>query len=116
MKKLLLIVTLFVCPSLYANPVPFGLEINKTTLEENKGKYSLIENGINYYSQGSTYLIYPKELSLDGLNRVLLIFSKENNILLSVVATFSNYKFDSINNNLSQKYKLLKQKYTTTFC
>ncbi|MWN89900.1 hypothetical protein GQ597_04145 [Gilliamella sp. Pra-s65] len=109
MRTLLLIVTLLVCPLLYANPAPFGLEINKATLEKTKEKYNLVENGVNYYSQGSTYLIDTKELSLDGLNRVLLIFSKENNILLSVVATFSSYKFDSINNNLFQKYKLLKQ-------
>ena len=34
MKKLILLMVFIYSSILYANPAPFGLEINKTTLEE----------------------------------------------------------------------------------
>lgn len=108
MKKLLFIICIIFCPTLYANPSPFGLELNKTTVDEAEDKYSLLENGINYYSNGPMYYVDSRDLSVDGLKNMLLIFS-ENNVLLAVQATFSKSKFDSLNNNLSKKYKTIKK-------
>lgn len=106
MKKILIIITLMFSSILYANPAPFGLEIHKTTLKEAQEKYTLIDNGINYYSRGPMYTIKNSELPLDA-SKVTLIFSKDENILLSVSATFNKSKFESLYENLSKKYKLL---------
>lgn len=109
MKKILLITILLFCPFLYANPAPFGLEINKTTLQEAKKKYTLDDKGINHYSKGPMYFINKKQLSLDGLKNVLLVFSEKENTLLAVIANFNQDKFDSLNNSLAQKYKLIEK-------
>lgn len=109
MKKLLFILTLIFSSFLYANPAPFGLEINKTTLKQVEEKYNLIENGTNYYSKGAMYYINTDDLSLDGLKSVLLIFSEKDELLLAVIAQFNRNKFDSLNKNLSGKYKLVKK-------
>lgn len=110
MKKLFLIVTLIFSSVLYANPAPFELEINKTTLKDVSDKYTLIQDGINYYSEGPMYFIQNGELSIDGLKKVKLIFSKKDNILLCVYATFDKNKFDSLYKNLSKKYTLINKK------
>ncbi|MCX8597579.1 hypothetical protein J3U31_06480 [Gilliamella sp. B3486] len=106
MKKILIIITLMFSSILYANPAPFGLEIHKTTLKEAQEKYTLIDNGINYYSKGPMYTIKNSELPLDA-SKVTLIFSKDENILLYVSATFKKSKFESLYENLSKKYKLI---------
>lgn len=109
MKKILLLITLIFGSMLYANPAPFGLEINKTTLNEAKGKYTLIKNGINKYSDGPIYLIKKDELKLDGLKEVKLIFSKDGKLLIAVIATFNQFKFKSLHQNLSEKYNLINE-------
>lgn len=107
MKKILIIITIMFSSILYANPVPFGLEIHKTTLKEAQEKYTLIENGINYYSGGPMYLIKKDELEIDDLKKVTLIFSEDTKVLLYVCAEFNQNKFESLYKNLSKKYKLL---------
>lgn len=55
------------------------------------------------------YFINKKQLSLDGLKNVLLVFSEKENTLLAVIANFNQDKFDSLNNSLAQKYKLIEK-------
>lgn len=55
------------------------------------------------------YTLKNSELPLDAL-KVMLMFSKDENILLYVSATFDKSKFDSLYKNLSKKYKLIAKK------
>lgn len=109
MKKLVLLIVFFYSSLLYANPSPFGLEINKTTLKEAKEKYTLNFDDTNFYSNGPMYYIKNNELDIDGLESVLLIFSKDEK-LLAISTTFGKYKFKSLKENLSQKYQLVEKK------
>lgn len=93
----------------FANPAPFGLEINKVNYSDVINKYSSVkEVGINKYSDGKMIYIDPNELDFDGLKNTLLIFSKED-ILLAVILTLPNNKFDELYQNLKSKYKLVSK-------
>ena len=109
MEKLVLLMVFFYSSLSYANPAPFGLEINKATLQEAKEKYTLNFNDTNLYSNGPMYYIKNNELDIDGLESVLLIFSKDEK-LIAVKAMFNKQKFKSLNENLSKKYKTVEKK------
>lgn len=81
MKKLVLLIVFFYSSLLYANPSPFGLEINKATVKEAKEKYTLEQlEGTNLYSDGPMYFVGENQLSIDGLKSILLIFSKDEKL------------------------------------
>ncbi len=95
--------------SLFANPAPFGLEINKATVSEVINKYpSIKEAGTNKYTDGRMIYINPNQLDFEGLKDALLIFSKENR-LVAIVLTFPKNKFDELYKTLNGKYKLVKK-------
>lgn len=110
MKKIVLLIVFFYSSLLYANPSPFGLEINKATVKEAKEKYTLEQlEGTNLYSDGPMYFVDENQLNIDGLKSVLLIFSKDEK-LIAVKSIFKDYKFKSLNENLSKKYQIVEKK------
>lgn len=96
------------CAVSFAEPAPFGLEINKSTYEEVKQKYSGVDLGINKYSMGKMYDIDSRQLNIEGIKTVCAIFSKEDK-LLALVTTFSKFEYASLLASLSQKYKLISK-------
>lgn len=105
-KFLILFIMVFATPSIFAEPTPFGLEINKTTYKNTKQKYSCTYAGINKYSLGKMYNLNLENIDVEGIKSVLTIFDKEDK-LSGVIATFDNQRYDSLFNYLNKKYKLI---------
>lgn len=108
-KKIFAIIFLFVSTSVFANPSPLSLEINKTTYKETKEKYSGVDTGINHYSSGKMYDLDVSNIDMDGLKSVKTIFSSDDR-LLSVFLVFDQSRYSFFLNNLKKKYKLISSK------
>lgn len=93
----------------FAEPSPFGIEINRSTYKDVKQKYSGTDAGINKYSQGKMYDIDCRQISIEGIKSIRAIFN-ENEKLLALIATFDKYSYKSLVDSLSQKYKLVSKK------
>lgn len=96
------------CSNSFAEPAPFGLEINRSTYEEVKEKYHGSYDGINEYSRGKMYNIDFRQISIDGIKSMLAIFHQDTR-LLALVVKFDKNKYDSIVDSLSKKYKLISK-------
>ena len=90
-----------------ANPAPFGLEIEKTTIKELKQKYNVQKEGINKYSQGEMYNIL--DIDFDGIKQAKAIFDK-NQKLVALYTVFEYYKFYDLKKLLSKHYQLIEDK------
>ena len=55
MKKLFSIILLSLSSIAFADPIVFKMELGKTTESEVKEMYRLIDDGVNYYSNGNQY-------------------------------------------------------------
>lgn len=96
------------CCSSFAEPDPFGIEINRSTYEDVRQKYSGRDAGINKYSQGRMYDINCSQIDIDGLKSIRVIFHK-NDKLLAVITKFDKDKYQSLMDSLSKKYKLISK-------
>ncbi len=94
--------------TIFAEPAPFGLEINKSTYKEVKQKYSGVDTGINKYSMGKMYDINSNQLDIEGVKNATAIFDKEEN-LLALITTFNKSKYANLVSSLSQKYQLVSK-------
>lgn len=108
-RYILTLLIIISCSKIFAEPNPFGLEINKSTYKDVKKKYSGRFVGINKFSGGKMYDIYCNQINIDGLKEISTIFSKEGK-LLAILTTFNKNKYDSLMSSLSQKYKLISKK------
>jgi hypothetical protein len=108
-KKIILLVIFLLPVIVFADPKPFGLQIGQTTIKEVQNKFKVKYAGINKYSQGKMFYLNPKDLNFDGLEEVLLIFSKDKK-LLAVLLQIQKSRFDDIFNLLNSKYKLLNKR------
>lgn len=106
--KLKMIVLLFgFLPfSLFADPAPFGLIINKTLIQELKDKFAVQALGINKGSGLQAFDIEPKNLNFEGLLSAKAAFSPEG-ILKLVEISLPQTKFAEIYTSLNNKYKLI---------
>lgn len=111
MKNILVILALFTAfISLQANadPVAFGLALNKTTESEFLDMYSSRNSGVNKYSQGNMYDVSRSEVEFADLQSLQVIFD-DKEILQAVIAVFPKHKFEYLNKNISKKYKLISK-------
>ena len=105
-KLLITTILMFTTCVLHASPSPFGLEIGKTTIKEVKEKYQTKQAGINNYSDGEMYDV--SGIEFDGLKQTRIIFSQDGK-LLAVICTFPKDKFNSLLDNLSEKYRIISK-------
>ena len=54
----------------FANPKPFGLQIEQATIKKVQNKFKIKYAGINKYSQGKMFYLNPKDLKFDGLKKL----------------------------------------------
>jgi hypothetical protein len=88
-----------------AEPSPFGIVINKTTVGEVKKKYEYKEDGINQFSGGVMLRLNPAQFNFEGLQYVNIIFGKDDKVL-AVVTVFDKNRYKDLYNNLSKKYSI----------
>lgn len=89
-----------------ADPSPFGLEIGKATIKDVKQKYSAKSEGFSNISNGEVYSLDVSEISFEGLQSVLVVFSEDDR-LLSVQCKLSQSKFNYLFDILKDKYLLI---------
>jgi len=107
MKMLMLSLLLALFPlQLTAEPAPFGLILNKTTLEDLKNKFPVTAIGINKNNGLSAYDIDPKDIHFEGLLAARVAFSPDG-ILKMVQLSLPANKFTEILSSLASKYTLL---------
>lgn len=96
------------CCNAFAEPTPFGMEINSSTYEEVKQKYLGRDAGVNRYSQGKMYDIDCSQMDVDGIKSVRAIFHK-NDKLLALITKFNKSQYNSLMDSLITKYKLISK-------
>lgn len=90
----------------YADPSPFGLIINKTTIEELKNKYNAQPLGFNKTNDLQAFELSPDNLNFAGLLSAKAAFSNDQ-ILKLVQLSLPQTKFDEIYSNFKNKYTFL---------
>ncbi|EAI3889872.1 hypothetical protein A0Z48_08495 [Campylobacter jejuni] len=108
MKKIFLF-CIFYTTVIFANPMPFGLELGKANFDEVVKKYPNFSNaGTSIYTGGKIIEVSSSDFELEGLkDKVLFIFDKENRLTL-VQLKFHKDRFNDILYSLS-KYKIIKK-------
>ncbi len=105
--KIFINLAFFLMPILcFANPAPFGLEIGHMTLKEFKEMEQGHFEGINKWSKGETYSLSPKEIQFEGLEKVLVLFDKDEK-LVAVTAILQKTSFNCVLKMLQDKYTLI---------
>lgn len=122
MKLYLLLTTLFIIlfttsAKAEENPMPFGLELGKTSITSAKaqlaGKTTLLDGGVNQYSGGTVLVSDGQGLGFEGLKQATFTFDK-NGILIAVVLILpktgmQHEGFNKILGMLKGKYKLVQK-------
>lgn len=106
MNRLLLVLLLLLSHIVHADPAPFGLMINKTTVADIKAKYSVTPLGINKNNHLQAFDIEPQQIDFDGLLSAKAAFS-DDDILKLVQMSLPKTKFDELYNSLSKKYTII---------
>ncbi len=109
MKKGIILALSLLSSSVLADPTIFGMEIGKMTETELKAKFNVSSTGTNKYSSGHMYSIPTSSINFSGLKEVTVIFDTKSK-LVAVLTTLPKSKFDSLNQALGGKYKLVSQK------
>lgn len=112
MKKflslLLVSVSLGFAGMVKANPSPFGLTLESSTVADMQAKYTSSHMGVNRYSHGPMYELSPGELGVDGITSATAIFD-QNNKLVGVLTSLSKHRFDSLYSLMRGKYSVESQ-------
>lgn len=90
----------------FADPAPFGLEINKTTLSEAQKLYSLALASKNKGTKTETYEIETRKINFNGLLSLQATFN-EKGILVAVHGTMEKTNFERMLTTLDNKYDLI---------
>lgn len=90
----------------FADPAPFGLEINKTTLPEARKLYSLALASKNKESKTETYQVDTRKINFKGLLSLQATFN-EKGILAAVHGTMEKTNFERMLTTLDNKYELI---------
>ena len=91
------------------NPKPLGLELGVATISDAKAKYTLEHKGINKYTLGDMYGINPSEVNIEGLQKVTLIFARNEKlqaVVMEFPKTFNHTYWNRLYNSLKRKYTL----------
>jgi len=108
MKKLLIVILTILPLISHADPSPFGLQIGKSSIDDAKAKYSILNPGINKYSKGEMFDLNLSTVNFEGLQKATVIFNKDKK-LLAVLTTLHKNKFNYLLEVLSKKYQLVKK-------
>lgn len=106
-KGITLAVSLFSSVA-FADPTIFNMELGKTTESQLKSMYNAHHAGTNKYSNGNMYSLPTSAINFEGLQKVTAIFDTKG-VLVAVLTTFPNSKFDYLNKALGDKYKRTSQ-------
>ncbi|MFW2569413.1 hypothetical protein [Legionella sp. 29fVS95] len=90
----------------FADPAPFGLEINKTKLPEARKLYSLALASKNKESKTETYQVDTRKINFKGLLSLQATFN-EKGILAAVHGTMEKTNFERMLTTLDNKYELI---------
>jgi hypothetical protein len=112
--RLSLAILAIVCSTLaQAGTTVLGFEIGVTTLDQLKRdlakKTKLQSQGTNKYTGGEMIKTAGNGYDIEGLNGVLYIFDDQKK-LSAVIMDMGKYRFDSIFQFLSSKYKVVEQR------
>ncbi|AAY61529.1 hypothetical protein RFEPED_0124 [Rickettsia felis str. Pedreira] len=103
MQNLLPLLIIFFCLNTYSNPMPLGLELNKTTNIDLTKKYKIINKEPNYW-QGYNYYIEPNEKAISKA----LVICNDFNVIEAVILTIDKNKFEEFYNILKDKVVTFK--------
>lgn len=92
----------------FANPAPFGFELEKATYSEVTAKYSAKQSGTNDISQGKAITVSGSNFELEGLQGDVSFTFDANDKLIYVGMTLHKDKFNDILSSLS-KYKAVSK-------
>lgn len=98
------LLTLFSLPA-WAGTSVFGLELQKSTLQEAKQLYGGRETGINKFSEGPMLSVSPDKVGFEGLKELTLIFNRENK-LVAVLSNLEKVRFNDVHRLLKDKYPI----------
>lgn len=105
-KYLFILLMALVSITANADPAPFGLIINKTTITELKNKFPVSPLGINKNNGLEAFDISPEHFNFEGLISAKAAFSTDG-ILKIVQLSLPKAKFEEILNSLSKKYNIV---------
>lgn len=106
MNRLLLLLLLTLNHVIHADPAPFGLMLNKTTIDDIKAKYPVTPLGMNKINHLQAFDIEPQHIDFEGLLSAKAAFS-DDGILKLVQMSLPKTKFEDLYNSLTKKYTLL---------
>lgn len=91
--------------SLYANPAPLNLEMNKANLQDVKKSYKILSQG-NYPLVGKEYFLDITNIDIQQLKQAYVLCD-DNDIVKAVQLTIGKNRFHEIYESLAKKYKLV---------
>jgi hypothetical protein len=104
--KLLLLFIGIISYNVMADPAPFGLELNKTSIAELKQKYAATSLGFNKNNGLEAFDIDPKRIPFEGLLSAKAAFSTDG-LLKLVQMSLPADKFSLLAGELAKKYALV---------
>ena len=81
--------------ALAEEPSPFGMTIGSSTLQEIQSKHTLLDDGLNRYTEGPMYHLNVEELNFDGLQKGKVIFN-QGHTLAAVLLTFDKSRYKDL--------------------
>ncbi|AFC73017.1 hypothetical protein [Rickettsia montanensis] len=97
MPNLLSLFIIFFYLNIHSNPMPLGLELNKTTNIDLTKKYKIINKEPNYW-QGYNYYIEPNTKTISKA----LVICNDFNVIEAVILTIDQNKFEEFYNILQR--------------
>ena len=92
----------------HANTSVIGLEIGKSTIEDVKSKYKIEYSDTTDW--GTSYLVDPSAINIEGLNKVLVLLKKDDGKLGGVFMFIDKNRFNDLADSLQKKYKVTSSK------
>lgn len=92
-----------------ADPSPFGITINKTTIQELQKKYRCEYVGINAYTFGQMYDLPVSALNFEGLVSARVICDTKGRVV-ALKTTVNKDRYADLSDMLAAKYTLVGQK------
>lgn len=92
--------------ALFADPAPFGMALNQTTVSELKNKFPVTPLGVNKNNGLEAFDIDPQYMNFEGLISAKAAFSPDG-VLKIVQMSLPKAKFEDVFASLSRKYTLV---------
>jgi hypothetical protein len=103
----LLLTTIIISFSAYANPTPLGFVLNNSTISDVEKQYRITVKEQNYWD-GNNYYLNVRDAKLDGL-RELLVICNDSDVIQAVILTVNQDKFWEYFDFFSEKYEMTEK-------